>query len=151
MEAYYDTVVFVFYCRSRLRVSLDWIRRCSHWCIVKSFSLPEMMLRNFCLNALMDISTTFRQWQCGGTGLRAQFSQMRVFIISEHPLHIIWNCGAINYCLILLKRARYARCISESVLLFIGATSVTLLSISTMTMMYLWPHWKCKGKRTVWS
>ena len=64
---------------------------------------------------------------------------MRVFMLSEHSLYRIWHYGVIPVYLIILRRIRYALCILESVLFFIGVTSVELLSISTMTTMYLYP------------
>ena len=45
---------------SRLRVSSSWGRRRSHWCMGKSVATPAIILKNFCLEALMVPSATLR-------------------------------------------------------------------------------------------
>ena len=49
------------------------------------------------------------------------------------------------------KISRYARYILASVRFFMGVTRTALLSILTMTMMYLYPCCEWKGKRPFWS
>ena len=151
IAAYDDTMGVVFDYRSRFRVSLAWGRRRSHLCIGKSVATPEMMLKKFFLKDFMATSATLCQWQCGGTSLRAQCCCIRVFMISEHLLSRMWHCGVIPVSLIILRRMRYALFIAVSVMFCIDVTSVALLLISTMTMIYLYPCWEWKGERPVWS
>ena len=47
--------------------------------------------------------------------------------------------------------AMYAHVISSSLQFFMGSTSITLLSISTITMMYLLPRCECVESCPVWS
>ena len=127
ITAYADTVGVVLACCCRLRISLAWGRRRSHWCTGQWVAPPLMIQKKFCLKALMETSATLRQWQCSGTSLRAQYFCMRVFMLYEHLLYRMWHDRAITVCLILLRKMRYPLCISESILFFIGVTSVVLL------------------------
>ena len=148
---YDETLGFVLDFPSRLMFSSAWGRRSSHLFIGKSVATPVMILNKFCLKDLMVTSDILCRWQYGGTILRAQCCHIRVFVIYEHSFSRMWHYGVILVYLILFRRIRYALCISVSVLFFIGATSVVLLFISTITMMYLYPCWEWKGKRPVWS
>ena len=59
--------------------------------------------------------------------------------------------GIIPACRSLNIIALYDRVSSSSLRLFIGLTSIALLSISTITMMYLFPSRERVGNRPVWS
>ena len=62
-------------------------------------------------------------------------SLIKPFMLLEHLLSKVCFKGTIFARFNFSRRAKYTRCISLSLLVFIGSTITTLLSISTMTMM----------------
>ena len=68
-----------------------------------------------------------------------------------HFLSIICFLGIIPACSSLNIIALYARVSSSYLWSFMGSTSIALLSISTITMMYLLPRCEHVGNCTVWS
>jgi len=73
------------------------------------------------------------------------------FVASDTSLSRMCFFGTI---LARCKHVINTRCVLASSWLFLlvmGLTKIALLSISTMTMMYLLPHWDCMGNHPVWS
>ncbi len=73
------------------------------------------------------------------------------FIASDTLLSRMCFFGTIPACSNHVINTQYALASSWSFLLPMGSTKIALLSISTMTIMYLLPCWDRVGKRPVWS
>ena len=94
----------------------------------------------------------FLRWQPGGTSSIAILYSpvIIVFIASDTLLSRMCFFGTILACSNRVVNTQYALASLWSFLLLIGSTKIALLSISTMTIMYLLPHWDCVGNQPVW-
>ena len=78
-------------------------------------------------------------------------SLMIVFVASDTSLSRMCFFGTMPARCNRVINTLYAWASLWSLLLVMGLTKITLLSISTMTMMFLLPCWDCVGNRPVWS
>ena len=101
----------------------------------------------------MDTSAAFLRWVPGGTSS---------ICILYSPCIIVFrgsDTSFSNMCFLVIISAlcgisiilRYARVSSASLQLFMGSTSIALLSILTITMMYLFHRCDHVGNYPVWS
>ena len=73
------------------------------------------------------------------------------FIASDTLLSRMCFFGTILACCRRVINTRYALMSLWPFLLLMGSTKIALLSILTMSIMYLLPHWDCVGNHPVWS
>ena len=128
-------------------------RRRSHNEGGKSSAAPANALQKRALKFRMATSAPFLRWQPGGTSSIAILysSLIIVFVASDTLLSRMCFFGTIPACSNHVINTRYALASSWSFLLLMGLTKITLLSILTMTIMYLLPHWDRVGNHSVWS
>ena len=125
----------------------------SHRFSGKSSATPAITLRKCVLKFRIATSAAFRRWHPGGTNSISSLhvTWMWCFMLSETSLSNTCLRGLLPACCSRARSASYARIISSSFLLFIGSTRMALLSISTITMMYLFPLCDRFGYLPVWS
>ena len=125
----------------------------SHRLIGKSSATPANTLRKCALKFRMATSAAFLLWHPGGTNSICilHVSLMCSFMFSEISLSRTCLMGTTPALRNRVISASYARIISASFLLVIGSTRIALLSISTITMMYLLPRCDLVGNCPVWS
>ena len=125
----------------------------SHRFSGKSSATPANTLRKCVLKLRIATSAAFRLWHPGGTSsiTSLHVTCMWCFMLSDTSLSSTCFRGVLPACRSLASNASYARIISSSFLFFIGSTSIALLSISTITMMYLYPRCDRFGNFPVWS
>ncbi len=140
MWAYADTVGVALDCRNRLTVISAWGSNLSQSCFGKSSATPARMLRKCALKLRIATSAALRLWQPGGTSSSLYWLRMSSFIVSDTSLSNTCFCGMMLARFNRSISAWYARIISASLRLFMGSTTMPLLSMSTMTIMYLLPE-----------
>ena len=140
--AYADTFGVALDCRIRLTVISVCGRSLSHKLGGKSSATPASTLRKWALKFRIATSAALRRWHPGGTSsmLSLHLSRMWFFMFSDTSLSRTCFLGSMPARLRRRMRALYALIISASLRLFIGSTRMALLSISTITMMYLFPR-----------
>ena len=97
--------------------------------------------RKWALKFHMATSAAFLRWQPGGVSFIAILysSLIIVFIASGTSLSRMCFFGTIPACCKRVINTRYALASSWSFLLLMGSTKIALLSIFTMTIMYVLP------------
>ena len=101
----------------------------------------------------MATSAVFLWWQLGETSSIAilYLSLMIIFMASDTLLSLMCFVGTIPACCKRVINTQYALASLWSFLLAMGLTKIALMSILTMTNMYLLLHCDCMGNRPVWS
>ena len=125
--------------------SQSWSRKLS--------ATPDRMLRKWALKFWMATSAALRLWLPGWTSSISMLysSHMSSFRFAEILLSSTCLRGWMLVCLRRYISFLYACIISGSLRLDIGLTSMPLLSMSTMIMMYLLPDRERVGNCPVWS
>ena len=144
---YADTIGVVFYRHNMLRVISVWANNRFHNCIGKSSSTLANTLRKWALKCLIATLAAFCRWHPGGTRSIVIWYQSLIitFVLSDTSLSKTCSLSAMPARCNQLISDWYARFISSPCLLFIVTIIITLLSISTGTMTYLFPHSKHFG------
>ncbi len=113
---------------------------------------PASTLRKWALKLCMATSAAFRRWHPSGTNSMSNLcvSWMWFFMFLDTLLSRTCFFGTMPAHFSHWRSASYARIISASLQLFMGSTRMALLSISTITMIYLLPRCNCVGNWPVW-
>jgi hypothetical protein len=119
----------------------------------KLLDTPVITLRKWALKLRMATSAEFSQWHHGGTNSMSNLCVSRIWVFMFLDTLLLRTCffGTMPAQFSHWRSASYARIISASLRLFMGSTRMALLSISTITMIYLLPCCDCVGNWPVWS
>ena len=133
--------------RKRLSVISVYGSSLSHSEDGKYSAVPANTLRKCALNFLTDTSAAFLRWHPGGTNSMSMWYLSRIiaFVASDTSLSRTCLLGTIPARFNCVIIARYALVSSGSLQLFIGSNRIALLSMSTITMTYLFPLCKRVG------
>ena len=115
--------------------------------------VPTSILRKCALKFRIVTSAAFLWCVPGGTGSSCNlyFSCIVVFGVSDNSFSSMCFLGIIPACHSLNIIVLYARRSSLSFRLLMVLTSIVLLSISTITMIYLLPNCDRVGNCPIWS
>jgi len=146
--AYADTFgVALYWCKMLIVISVCCESSRSHSEGGKSSMVLASTLKKCTLKFQITTSVALHLWHPGGTSSISiwHLLQMIIFIASDTSLS--------RMCFLGIMPARFSRCInvwyvrvsSWSLQLLSGSIRMTLLSIPTITMMYLLPCWERVG------
>ena len=141
-----------FECRNKLIVISAWGSNLSHSEDGKSCAVPERKLSKCALKLLMATSAAFLRWLPGGTSTVCILYSTCIIVFRDSDTSLSKMCflGIISARRNLNIIVWYALVSSVSLRLLMGLTSIELLLISTMTMMYLFPLCKRVGNCPIW-
>ncbi len=113
---------------------------------------PASTLRKWALKLCMATSAAFHRWRPGNTNSMSNLcvSQMWFFMFLDTLLSRTCFFGTMPTRFSHWRSVSYACIISTYLQLFMGSLRMALLSISTITMIYLLPCCNCIGNWPVW-